>query len=293
MSQSGPQLRVRASGREIVLDSTRELTIGRDPNAGLPIPDSSISRRHIVIRYGPAGWEVEDPGSSNGTFQHGNRVSRLQITAPTQLRLGNAESGPDVELVPVQAAPPQHPPAVSRSDLPTADYSSLPNQPGQTPAAPQYPPPYASPQPQQPPWQPGYPQPAPTSRSGGNRMILLAALGSAAALALCLGVVAAVVLLGRDSDSALAAGGYECFALAESGAVESTGVTITIERDGKYRENSTPSAGTYTYDPSTRRITWQGGRLEGEPARYETGAGENTIVLDANTPDPTDDWNCR
>jgi transcriptional regulator with PAS, ATPase and Fis domain len=63
--------------------------LGRTPGSALEHP--SISRRHARIARTPAGWSIEDFGSSNGTFVDGVRVAgRVEGVAPRVLRVGSA-----------------------------------------------------------------------------------------------------------------------------------------------------------------------------------------------------------
>jgi hypothetical protein len=66
------------------VDVTDEIVIGRE-NADLEIDDAEISRRHVAVRRLERTLEVEDLGSSNGTFVDGK-----QIDAPTPVG-GGAE----------------------------------------------------------------------------------------------------------------------------------------------------------------------------------------------------------
>src|SRR3954464_2623764 len=72
-----------AQGQDISLE--QELVIGRStPGAGSLGGDSEISRVHArVFRDASGQLTVEDLGSTNGTFVHGNRIS-----APTPLGPG-------------------------------------------------------------------------------------------------------------------------------------------------------------------------------------------------------------
>lgn len=69
------------SGRRVEVDG--ELVVGRE-DAGLTIEDEEISRRHAVIRSGDGGIEVEDLGSTNGTYVNGTRIE-----GPTRLAGGD------------------------------------------------------------------------------------------------------------------------------------------------------------------------------------------------------------
>jgi pSer/pThr/pTyr-binding forkhead associated (FHA) protein len=72
---SGPLL-----GERIEVD--RELVIGR-LDADITIEDEELSRRHLIVRPMHDALEVEDLGSTNGTFVDDSRIGR-----PTRLRDG-------------------------------------------------------------------------------------------------------------------------------------------------------------------------------------------------------------
>ena len=69
------------SGRRIEVDA--ELVLGRE-DAGLTIEDEELSRRHAVIRPVDGGIEIEDLGSTNGTYVNGARTE-----GPTRLGGGD------------------------------------------------------------------------------------------------------------------------------------------------------------------------------------------------------------
>lgn len=54
------------------------IIIGRDDAADIVIDNPSVSRRHAQVRKEGATWVVEDLGSSNGTYLHGDRISSAQ-----------------------------------------------------------------------------------------------------------------------------------------------------------------------------------------------------------------------
>ena len=65
--------RILWGGREILLRSG-ENVLGRAHDAAVWIDDSSVSRRHAVIRVTDEGATLEDAESRNGTFHRGKRV---------------------------------------------------------------------------------------------------------------------------------------------------------------------------------------------------------------------------
>jgi two-component system, cell cycle response regulator len=68
-----------------------ETVIGRTAGADIVIPDSSVSRRHAVIRRAAPGvddFEVIDLGSTNGTIVEGERVERLALKPGSKVAIG-------------------------------------------------------------------------------------------------------------------------------------------------------------------------------------------------------------
>jgi hypothetical protein len=57
------------------------IVVGREDGADVVIDNPSVSRRHAEIRLGNNGWEVQDLGSSNGTFIHGAKIQGAQTLA--------------------------------------------------------------------------------------------------------------------------------------------------------------------------------------------------------------------
>ncbi len=67
----------------------REQLIGRQADCDIAIASEEISRRHARIRPTPIGLQVEDMGSSNGTFINGKRVQEGLLRPGEELRLDN------------------------------------------------------------------------------------------------------------------------------------------------------------------------------------------------------------
>lgn len=60
------------------------IVVGRARAVEVMLDDASVSRRHATIEVGPAGWQIDDVGSANGTLLNGRPVS-----APTMLADGD------------------------------------------------------------------------------------------------------------------------------------------------------------------------------------------------------------
>jgi FHA domain len=91
-----------ASGRSIELD--RDLVIGRE-GADLTIDDDpEMSRRHASVRPVDGGVEVEDLGSTNGTFVNGRRITEaVTLSTSGTIKVGTCEIAIDLPAVDVTA----------------------------------------------------------------------------------------------------------------------------------------------------------------------------------------------
>lgn len=116
---------LESNGRTWTLDPSRSYALGRDPQGELVFDDARVSWRHATISFNGRGWVVEDHGSTNGTFVHGQRVQQMELGAGTVLNLGNATDGPRVSLTGAQAP----------AGAPQAQPQQQPQQPQQQPYA--------------------------------------------------------------------------------------------------------------------------------------------------------------
>jgi pSer/pThr/pTyr-binding forkhead associated (FHA) protein len=88
--RSGPR-----SGERIEL--VGELVIGRE-NADLTVADEEVSRRHLAMRPHEDGVELEDLGSTNGTFVDGARLAAVVVVSSgARVVLGETELEIEVE----------------------------------------------------------------------------------------------------------------------------------------------------------------------------------------------------
>ncbi len=86
-----------------VLGSTRvgsrELLIGRDPEADVVVESGLVSREHALVEPCDGGHAIRDLGSANGTRVNGTAISgRVRLAPGDEIELGNArfvyEEGP-------------------------------------------------------------------------------------------------------------------------------------------------------------------------------------------------------
>lgn len=75
---SGYEYRVVFSSKEVVLRPGENL-LGRTFDAAVRVDQTSVSRRHAIIRVSESGATIEDCGSKNGTFVGNDRVSRQRV----------------------------------------------------------------------------------------------------------------------------------------------------------------------------------------------------------------------
>jgi pSer/pThr/pTyr-binding forkhead associated (FHA) protein len=62
--------------------------LGRHPDSEIFLDDVTVSRRHAVIRRTPAGYEVSDAGSLNGTYLDHQRVDAARLHDMGELQIG-------------------------------------------------------------------------------------------------------------------------------------------------------------------------------------------------------------
>jgi len=91
------------------LEVTEELSLGR-LDADVVIEDSELSRRHAVFRVSDGVLEVEDLGSTNGTFVEGRRIDEpTRIENGSRVKVGIslfvAEVEPQVQTTRVREIP--------------------------------------------------------------------------------------------------------------------------------------------------------------------------------------------
>jgi hypothetical protein len=68
--------------RLVLPTAARTMTLGRAPDQDLRIDNTTVSRRHALLRKSASGWEVVDLCSTNGTRINGYRVVGAQPLRP-------------------------------------------------------------------------------------------------------------------------------------------------------------------------------------------------------------------
>ncbi|WP_327074995.1 ATP-binding cassette domain-containing protein [Kitasatospora purpeofusca] len=89
-----------------LLDPRRAYHVGRDPTSEIVLDDPRVSWHHAVLRASADHWQLEDVGSTNGTFADSRRIRSEEVGPGTRLRFGDAADGPSATFAGLPAAPP-------------------------------------------------------------------------------------------------------------------------------------------------------------------------------------------
>ncbi|MBO1414699.1 FHA domain-containing protein, partial [Streptomyces sp. FH025] len=68
-----PQLVIEINGQQRTLEPGRSYTIGRNPQSDFSFEDARVSWQHGTISFNGSGWQLDDHGSTNGTYVAGAR----------------------------------------------------------------------------------------------------------------------------------------------------------------------------------------------------------------------------
>lgn len=99
LGRSTPLAVVRLGATVVDLAPGAVVTVGRGSEADVECLDPRVSRVHLTVRcYGDGRLEVEDAGTTNGTYCYGRRVTREEVCATTDLSLGSLD-GPTVTIL--------------------------------------------------------------------------------------------------------------------------------------------------------------------------------------------------
>lgn len=87
-----------------------EIIIGRKGNQSFPITDKAVSSKHLKLTPMPDGSvQVEDLGSTNGTFIDGIRIIKKVVPRNTMVQMGSAYTFCISDALPVVNTPPTPP----------------------------------------------------------------------------------------------------------------------------------------------------------------------------------------
>ena len=78
-------------GEKFTLTEDAPYVIGRGSQCSLQLIDRGLSRNHLRIEYGAAGFVATDLESSNGTFVNGVEISSVSMTDGDIITVGETE----------------------------------------------------------------------------------------------------------------------------------------------------------------------------------------------------------
>src|SRR5580704_12720940 len=119
---AGQQLHIKGAGVDRLLQAGSAYRIGRDPQADIVVSDARVSWQHATVERHASGWQLQDAGSTNGTFVERQRVRQVAITGNCAVRLGHPDDGPLLRCTVIGApadadAAPDIAPAPKRSGI--------------------------------------------------------------------------------------------------------------------------------------------------------------------------------
>jgi tetratricopeptide (TPR) repeat protein len=135
-----------SSGEEFTLEEG-EYVIGRSAENPICIPDTSVSRKHVLVRNVGGGWAASDLGSGNGTLLNGEPITdEVPLAHGDILTLGDSEltfqdASNATMMMPMPAEPPARKPARKAPPAPTALATTDADEATVAPASPRRPPP--------------------------------------------------------------------------------------------------------------------------------------------------------
>lgn len=94
MGKVGKLVVVKGAGRGLScqLREGEEVSVGRNPNCSIPVPDIRMSKIHCVVRNIGGVFEVLDNNSSNGTYMNGQKVELCSKILPGDIiEIGDTE----------------------------------------------------------------------------------------------------------------------------------------------------------------------------------------------------------
>ncbi|MFE7525404.1 FHA domain-containing protein [Kitasatospora sp. NPDC057542] len=91
---TAPPLVLATDSDSQLIDPARAYHLGRDPTGEVVLDDPRVSWHHAILRATDGHWLLEDVGSTNGTYDHGLRVSSEAVGPGTRLRFGDPADGP-------------------------------------------------------------------------------------------------------------------------------------------------------------------------------------------------------
>jgi two-component system, cell cycle response regulator len=77
-------------GKRYELAGSREVIIGRGGDCDIQVDRDSVSRRHAKVSRSGTGWQVQDLGSTNGSYVNDAQITQYGLRDGDLLKIGNA-----------------------------------------------------------------------------------------------------------------------------------------------------------------------------------------------------------
>ncbi|MCK5346254.1 MAG: FHA domain-containing protein, partial [Candidatus Heimdallarchaeota archaeon] len=94
-----PELRVNVIRGEAIKNQSEyseSFIIGRDETCAIQFDEEVVSRFHARVQVENGKWWIEDSGSTNGTYQNNQKITRIQLTPEMEIEFG--KNGPVIQF---------------------------------------------------------------------------------------------------------------------------------------------------------------------------------------------------
>jgi pSer/pThr/pTyr-binding forkhead associated (FHA) protein len=76
-------------GGEFPVEANREIVVGRSSDLDLVLVEEMVSRKHARLKLVDGAVEIEDLGSTNGTFVNGERINHARLKEGDRILIGS------------------------------------------------------------------------------------------------------------------------------------------------------------------------------------------------------------
>src|SRR5690606_31082499 len=76
-------------GGEFPLEENREVLVWRSSDLDMVLVEEMVSRKHARLQLSQGRIDIEDLGSTNGTFVNGERISRTSVGEGDRILIGS------------------------------------------------------------------------------------------------------------------------------------------------------------------------------------------------------------
>jgi hypothetical protein len=91
IKSNGPNVRISLQNGDAEAFTKSVISIGRDAENDLVVPDPRVSRRHAELHAHDGRLEIRDLQSTNGTWIGDNQIQSEELVCPARVSLGGVE----------------------------------------------------------------------------------------------------------------------------------------------------------------------------------------------------------